>query len=411
MNERAWAPLRAAAGVVFVLLLALPSIGQSVTVGRLTDTYYGNLPGSTGFTLIDLSNPAMSSGNVSTATVRWAAGSATCTSAFKVKILRPALSAFPTYTLVAERGPFDSQEGYVTVPLTPPIAVKVGDVIAVAMVRDSSCGGMGTARSAASMASVSGDFSGGTVNGTVYTGAQLLARASTDSNVVEGVIAAAGAVAGSNGSFFRTSVQLTNADDSPIAGKLVFHPAGASASAGDPSTTFSLPAYGTVSFPDLVAAMGVSGLGSLDVVSTSGGPGPLVTARVFDDQGANGTKGFTEDVVTPAGALISSESVSLAIPSDLANFRVNVGVRSLSIGAQLFGRIYDAAGNHVANTPSKTYPADYFEQVSLATFLGSTPPPAGGSVLIYNTSGNSIVYFSTTDNRTNDSSIKFATRP
>ena len=51
-----------------------------------------------------------------------------------------------------------------------------------------------------------------------------------------------------------------------------------------------------------------------------------------------------------------------------------------------------------------------FEQVPLATFLGQTPP-AGGCAYVRIDSGSAIIYWSVTDNRTNDSAIKFAVRP
>jgi hypothetical protein len=234
-------------------------------------------------------------------------------------------------------------------------------------------------------------------------------RASADANVLDGVIAAAGAVPGAFGSFFRTSVQLTNTDSERVQGKIVFHPAGAQASASDPSIPYSIDGSVTLSFPDIVAAMGVTGLGSLDIV-TNGSAAPLATVRVFDDQGAAGTKGFTEEALPPGAAMRKDESLSLAIPADLVNYRVNVGVRTLDAGAELLVYTCKADGEWGHSTERKTYAANYFEQTTLASFL-ETAPPVGGMATIRVTSGNAIVYWSTTDNRTNDSSIKFAQRP
>lgn len=405
---------RTIAMAAILVCLVSSAIAQSVSVGKLTGNHYGYKPEAP-FTLVDLSARALVAGNLTTATLRWDAGNlATCTGAFKVKIIRPPKTNGSTaYTLVAERGPFDSSAGYLTVPLDPPIAVQVGDLLAIAQIKQSQCGGVATAvdTPAAAVVELDGDFAGPgpLTNGPGY-GFHLMARASASADVLDGVITAGGAVAGNNGSFFRTSVQLTNLDSQyPIAGKIVFHPAGRSAAPDDPSVPYSLAAGASTTFPDIVATMNATGLGTLDLVSTNSPP-PLATIRVFDDQGSAGTKGFTEEALPTSAALLPAEEMVIAIPADLANYRVNVGLRTLDAGAQVFTKIWDAAGVHGNNGPTKTYAPNYFEQAALSSFIGMTPP-AGGMVQIHINSGSAIVYWSTTDNRTNDSAIKFAIRP
>lgn len=407
--------LRRASLPAVMILLSSQLLAQSVSVGRLTGNVYGFRPASP-ITIVDLAHPATVSGNLTTATVRWYAQSLpSCTGAFKIKILRRAgvVPVDPDFTVVAERGPFDSRSGYVTVALSPPVAVQPNDLIAISQIKEG-CGGTGVSEAGPgdSYLQIDADVSGsGTLAGIRLAGAIIDLRASGDANVVDEVIAAGGAVQGAFGSFFRTSLQLTNIDlSASVAGKIVFHPAGVPASPSDISMSYSLTGGATVSYPDIVAAMGGAGLGSLDVV-TNASAAPLATVRVFDDQGATaGTKGFTEEALPPGAAMRKGERLSLTIPADLTNYRVNAGIRSLDDGAEITISTYGPEGSSIYLRPAKSYPANYFEQTTLATFL-DTAPPAGGMAVIQVVSGSAIVYWSTTDNRTNDSSIQFARRP
>lgn len=103
----------------------------------------GSLGTPTGFfgpglvTVIDSSFPASGDGMVTSATFQWSA--APCPAAVKIKIFS-FLSFFYTevWNLQGERGPFDVQLLTQTVALTPPVAVRRGDLIAITSL--SSCG-------------------------------------------------------------------------------------------------------------------------------------------------------------------------------------------------------------------------------------------------------------------------------
>jgi len=70
-----------------------------------------------------------------------------------------------------------------------------------------------------------------------------------------------------------------------------------------------------------------------------------------------------------------------------------------------------AAGATIVSSFTKPpYAANYFEQPSLSQFLNGATPVANGVITVTVRSGSAIVYASTTDNRTNDSSIRFAQR-
>jgi virginiamycin B lyase len=220
------------------------------------------------------------------------------------------------------------------------------------------------------------------------------------------ILPVVGSTAGVGGSFFRTSVQLHNPTGSPMTGQIVFHPSGSSGSALDPLLAYTLAPGQTQSIADLLPAMGTSGLGSADVEVTSGSV-PAVGVRVFNDAGAAGTTGFTEEPMRAEEALRPGQSGVLLLPADLASFRFNLGVRTLESGAAATLTVRDAAGAVVA-TVSRSFLATYHEQQGASAFLGVSTRPAGGSLTIALTSGSAIFYGATVDNMTGDPSLQIA---
>ncbi len=402
------------AGKLFLLLLvafASTVASAQVTVGSLpnnamlssgTNAVFSN-------TFVDLVHRASADGTVNTLTTSWSAGYTACTSAFRVRFLRSASFMDGSYSTVAERGPFavTASGGYVTVPLSPPVSLLAGDYIAIVV--PPNCGALseGYTGLVGLMRLTSDIPSTGSLDGIAKSTA-IAARASSDPNQLDGILTVAGSVAGGNNSYFRTSLQLSNSLPYIIQGKIVFHPAGASGSDSDRSLSYTLPPYATTAFQDIVASLGATGLGSIDIVSNSSAP-PLAVARIFNDLGTAGTSGFTESAISPLNALRPSDYGFLNEPADLTNYRMNIGIRTVGGEADIAVVHYDASGNKVGSTINKHYAATFFEQVPLATFLGSQPI-ANGQIKIVPTSGQIIVYASTTDNRTNDSSIYFASR-
>ena len=220
------------------------------------------------------------------------------------------------------------------------------------------------------------------------------------------IIPVVGSLPGAPGqAFFRTSVQLHNPRITRMTGRLVYHPAGSSATPTDPVLTYVLEPGETLSIADLLPAMGLTGLGSLDVVPDTGTATPIFVVRVFSDAGAAGTTGFTEEAVMPAEALVTGERGFLIAPPDSALYRFNVGVRTLGAGATLTITARNAAGT-VTRTLTRTYPPNYFEQRDSASFLNGAAVAANESLTIQVVSGSAIVYGATVDNRTNDPSLQ-----
>src|SRR5260370_58702 len=132
--------MRTIAFIVTLLLIAASAPAQTVVAGSQSQIANIAENSTPPYTLVDLTHPATADGTLTTASVKWAARS--CTSAYKVKFLRPSDTfSLTTYTLVAERGPFTSQPGFDILSLTPPVDVKQGDLIAVtSLVSFSTCG-------------------------------------------------------------------------------------------------------------------------------------------------------------------------------------------------------------------------------------------------------------------------------
>jgi len=406
--------LRAIVFGVCFSVVALSAMAQ-VTLGRLYPPSVSATIGSatqTPYTYIDVMHPANSSGNVLRAVVRWVGAPSTpCTSAFKMKFLRPT-SVVGSFSTVTERGPFPASTGRNEILLSPAVSVVQGDLIGITQLNPAQACGAVVQYLTNEVVSLAGnsDVAAGSGSNVVsfVTGFTPSIFATSDNNILVSVLPVAGATAGSNGSFFRTSVQVTNTDTvSSLSGTIAYHPAGSPASPGDPSTTFNLTPNQTISYPDIAASFGQSGIGSIDVITT--GVPPLVTARIFNDLGAAGTSGFSEDAVAPADAAQGSQLIYLHMPTDVTNFRMNVGVRTLGAPVTMSVARLSASGAFLA-TPnvSKTYQANYFEQKSALEFAELSALTPDGILRIQVTVGKAIIYASITDNRTNDSAIELA---
>lgn len=222
--------------------------------------------------------------------------------------------------------------------------------------------------------------------------------------LVAGYIPVVGSIPGNFGSFFKTSVQLFNSAASTSTGRLVFHPAGTPGQRTDPSLQWTLAPGQIVSYPDVVGALGQSGLGSVDVYVTEGQPVPIVVTRIFNDAGSGGTSGFTEPFFGTADVPDQGHGF-LVGPSDVAHFRYNIGIRTLDGPVDVIATVRDSAGA-VLHTVTHTYEENVFVQTSSTAFLGFS---LGNdqSIEIAFTGGGLIAYGATVDNVTNDPSAQF----
>jgi hypothetical protein len=221
------------------------------------------------------------------------------------------------------------------------------------------------------------------------------------------ILPVVGSVPGSLGAFFKTSVQLYNAKSNTISGKIVFHTQAVSGSSGDPSLAYSIQAGKSLSFPDLLPAMGISsGLGSADIVADAGSAFPVTLVRVFNDAGAAGTTGLALEPMAASEALQNGDTGVLIAPAD-TRFRLNIGVRTLEQGVGFNVTVRNKDGVTVKTT-SKSFGATFFRQIGSTEILDGYVLVGGETITIQITSGSAFVYGSTTDNTTQDPSVQFA---
>src|SRR5262249_24782014 len=107
------------------------------------------------------------------------------------------------------------------------------------------------------------------------------------------------------------------------------------------------------------AAMGLQGLGTLDVYWDGKDSKPVVVARIFNEEGGESmenqeTHGCNEDFVTlvPGGTATGWVSG----PIEVERFRFNVGVRVVGVSVHLQVYVHNRQGDLV-KTVTKDYPA------------------------------------------------------
>jgi len=228
--------------------------------------------------------------------------------------------------------------------------------------------------------------------------------------VVMRVFPAVGSAPGANGSYFKTSLQLYNPKITAVSGKIVFHKQGVAGSSSDPSLAYSIPPGKTLSFADLLPAMGIdSGVGSADLIADTTSALPVALARIFNDGGAAGTTGLALDALPTEEALQQGSSGVLLAPSDLQKFRLNIGVRTLDQKVTMTVTVRDRDGLVVKTLP-QSFDATFFKQFSSAELLDGFALTGGETITFELTAGSAFIYGATTDNVTNDPSVQFARR-
>jgi hypothetical protein len=219
------------------------------------------------------------------------------------------------------------------------------------------------------------------------------------------VIPVAVSAPGQNGSFFRTAVQAYNGGLTPIIGTFIFRPQGSSITGANVSLAYTIDPGETIYFADLLAAMGQTGIGSVDVTAANGTTAPVLPVRVFNDAGAAGTTGFTENVKKANDIIGVGSNVVLVAPFDPAAFRFNIGVRTFSAGTSIEVTVRDQKGA-VRKTLSLSYGPNFFQQFDAGSFLGGLAPNASDTITVFVKDGGLVLYATTADNTTNDPALQ-----
>jgi hypothetical protein len=213
----------------------------------------------------------------------------------------------------------------------------------------------------------------------------------------DAILPVVGSTRGQSNANFKTELQLANGSDVTMAGFIVLRPQLV-------ARRYSLAPHTTLSFSDVVADLGATGLGSIDFL-VDNGPVPTIVARAYDDQ-PEGTTGVTVPAVPIASVLGGVDKATLIVPRDLVRYRFNIGVRTLANGATLGVTVRSAAGAE-RHQRILTFDENHFEQQPGDVFAGIALQ-ADDSIEVRIIAGSAIVYATTVDNRTNDSSIQIA---
>jgi hypothetical protein len=217
------------------------------------------------------------------------------------------------------------------------------------------------------------------------------------------VIPVVGSTRGLNNASFKTSLRIGPPPTTSV-GKIIFHPAGRAGSDDDPSIPYRVERGETLQFDDVVAAIGQSGIGSLDIVQTSPflseGTAVLpVEARLFNEA-AEGTYGAFEGPVLPPDAFKPIDW-NIFVPS--SRFRLNVGIRTLTAAHVSFFLI---AADGAITEKTADYAPDYVFLDAADHFFGKPVNP--GDSIVINVSGDNVIaipFHTFTDNSTNDPEV------
>ena len=213
------------------------------------------------------------------------------------------------------------------------------------------------------------------------------------------VLPVVGSTGGAFGGKFKTSL-IMRPFLGDQRGRLVFHPAGRVAADDDPSIPYSFTGSTPLVFDDVVAAMGQTGIGSLDIIPDPETPQliPRIEARLYNET-AIGTFGTVVSVSYPFDYL-RPPSLEVVIPESDTT-RINVGFRTLTdTNMRIF--VMNAEGT-LLSFHDVSYPAGWMQMTSIGAFVGK--PLQKGYVVTVAFSGSVIPFHTVTENSTNDPTL------
>jgi hypothetical protein len=227
------------------------------------------------------------------------------------------------------------------------------------------------------------------------------------------IVPLVGSARGANGADFRTSLWMGK---SPLArGRIVFRPTGTVASDADPFIRYQFsdndsPGPQELYWDDVVAAMGATGTGSLEIIperinlELSNLTVPDVSVRVYNvtDKGTFGTHA---DAVLPSEWYLNPDSthasVGIRVPAAHGNTRRNIGFRTLT---PIIYRINVVTPGQEGFGTTGTAPAGITQFGSLDAFVGQ-PVADNARVFVHILDGYAIGFYTETDNLTNDPTL------
>jgi len=223
--------------------------------------------------------------------------------------------------------------------------------------------------------------------------------------VRKSVIPLVGSTRGAGGSLFKTSLRL-RATKTNQRGTIVFHPANAEATNNDPRLDYTLPTLNSImEWDDVVAALGVNGIGTLDIVPDGGANGwsvPAADVRLFN-VAANGTYGATA-IQTQAYDYLSASpdplnTLTVTVPA--IELRLNLAVRTFDAARTTIDVRRDGSKISTRRIDSDRETL-LFDNAPNLTGFALQP---GDVITITVSEGGGIPMYTLTDNQTNDPAL------
>ena len=143
-----------------------------------------------------------------------------------------------------------------------------------------------------------------------------------------------GKMHGMNGSDYTTALVIAGAGIATPSngfklyqGKIVFRPLGTRASDNDPSVDYALNGDETILYDDIMATLGATGIGTLEVIPKAGLPTPLADAIIDNRLPGGKLTGVRIPALLGRGQLTFGDTVTVGIHSTTET-RLSVGVRA-----------------------------------------------------------------------------------
>ncbi|HEX7149846.1 MAG TPA: hypothetical protein VF618_00040 [Thermoanaerobaculia bacterium] len=206
------------------------------------------------------------------------------------------------------------------------------------------------------------------------------------------IVPIVGKTPGANGANYTTALIITGTglglpdDNDPATpklyrGRIVFRPVGTAASENDPSIEYELDGDDTVVYDDIMASLGATGTGTLEVIPrTYGHPTPQVDAIIENHMPDSRRFGVRIPALWGRDLLDRHQTVTFGIRSVTDN-RLSVGVRALGSGFSGLILQHLKADGTVVETTQRSAPAETTVLYSLQE-LFSAPFTPGDRVIV-----------------------------
>jgi hypothetical protein len=210
------------------------------------------------------------------------------------------------------------------------------------------------------------------------------------------IVPIVGSTTGANGARFKTYLRLRDAGV-PARGRVIFHSAGRPASDVDPSIPYNFTERASLEFDDIVAAMGQTGIGWLEIVPDPDSTTlmPYADVRLYNETAGGATFGDSESDVMIT-TFYNKTLSGWQAPS--ARYRLNVGMTV--IGPATVDAMLVSIDGTIRGAETRFFTGPTMILESADSFFRAHAQP--GDFITMRFKGNVYPFLTATDNTTND---------